>query len=289
MRWMPVTEASVRLNPQTDRMRQILNTVETSLITPEVIIKHLDNGETVRLFQTGSTQDEEPKDSDGVVHMNVPQAKFTEMAVGKKDIVLTVIDGVPTLRLKSGAIVVFDKRTELWQLYGFNSDQDWPFTTLLRLEDIDAHRNLSDDEINMIFEIAKRNKEVNRELERDLAAHSALLEEKEEEIAELKKAAEECEDLRKKLEDCELNLALKRSTEPDKDDPEDPLGAPAVKVDPIEKPIETLGAASQNKMLQSSCGERTIAARQLAHGLRQASMPAEFLMSRKKSSRISLP
>ena len=67
-------------------------------------IKYLENGETVRLSQKGSTQ-EEPREADGVVHLNVPQAKFGEIAIGSKDLILSTIDGVPTIRLKSGAIV----------------------------------------------------------------------------------------------------------------------------------------------------------------------------------------
>ena len=251
LRWIPVDEADARLNPQTDRMREILTAVEGVLITPEVIVKHLENGETVRLSQKGSTQ-EEPREADGIVHLNVPQRLFGEIAIGSKDIILSTIDGVPTIRLKSGAVVAHDKQKEQWQLFGYNQDQDWPFTTLLRLEDIDARRNLSDEEVDTVFELAKKNQEEKKELEKDLTELVTLLDEREEEITGLKQAAEECKELRKKLEDCELNLALKRSTEPDAGESDDPLGAPAVDSDPREKPIESLNAASQNKMLLSS-------------------------------------
>ena len=252
LRWLPVEVAATRLKPNTNRMREMLAAVEAVLITPEIIIKYLENGETVRLAQKGSTQDQDPTDADGVVHLNVPQSEFAEIAIGRKDLILSTIDGVPTIRTKSGAIVAHDRRSETWKLFGYSTDQDWPFTTLVRLEDIDAHRNLSDEEIDRVFKVATVCKEENKRLERDLADCADILDEKEEEIADLKRAVKECDELRKKLEECQLNLALKRSTEPDDDIADDPLGAPTVEVDPREKPITTLGAASQNKMLLSS-------------------------------------
>ena len=249
LRWIPVEVAVRRIDATTEKMRSAVNAIESELITPRLIYKYDESGKIERLEQLGSTQ-EKPKESDGVLHLNVPQDQFSTLAIGPRDIIMSTVDGIPTIRDICGGVIIWHKNAEKYMFYGYNDElDDWPLTTLQSAKEIDSLRRISHEECERILEIAQDRHDSLRKAKKAIVNLNNQVGEK---VDMIEAMVDQVERLNKKVEELELQVALARSEDPKEDSPKDPLGAPPVKVDPKEDQILTLKEASNNKMLMST-------------------------------------
>ena len=254
-KFVPV-EVALRADAFSDEMKATLPATfwaEDELRTPRILRLYDKEGEYKAVTVKGLTH-KDPKEEDGILHINVRMEDIGEIDLGPKDIVIASVDGVPTFRDQSGTFCFYDKKKGRWITNSSETHKEWPETLFTRFTELKKHRRNSYAELGQALKVCEEKAEKNTGYRRkianqanELASSRAVIDELNDQLRELKKRLEECEKhrdkMRKKAEDSE-----------DSDDDNAPgavLG-PTPRVNPNEPEITTLAAATNNKTLNTS-------------------------------------
>ena len=227
---------------------------QDKLRTPRILRLYDEEGEYKAIKVKSPTQ-EDPKEEDGILHINVRKEDIADIELGPKDIMISSVDGVPTFRDQSGTFCFFDKKRGRWVTNSTDTQKEWPLTLFTLYTDLEEHRRNSYAELGQALKVCEEKVEKNKTYKKtianqknELATSRIVIDELKDQVRELKKKLDECEKHRE-----ELRKKSADSDDSDDDDASvDALGVTTVPVNPDEPEITTLAAATNNKLLNTS-------------------------------------
>ena len=255
-KFVPVSVA-LRGEAFSDEMKDTLNAsfaAEDELRTPRILRLYDKEGEYKAIKVKGPTH-EDPKEEDGVLHINVRKEDIADIELGPKDIMISSVDGVPTFRDQSGTFCFFDKKRDRWVTNSTDTLKEWPLTFFTKFTDLEEHRRNTYAELGQALKVCEEKAAKNKgyrqtiaNLQNALAANRTVIDELMNHNRELQKKLEECEKHREELK----KKPVDSDDSEDDDAPDDALGATPVPVNLDEPEITTLATATNNKLLNTS-------------------------------------
>ena len=255
-KFVPVSVA-LRGEAFSEEMKDTLHATfgaEDDLRTPRILRLYDEEGEYKAIKVKGPTH-ADPKEEDGVLHINVRKEDIADIELGPRDIMISSVDGVPTFRDRSGTFCFFDKKRNRWVTNSSDTLKEWPLTFFTKFTDLEEHRRNTYAELGQALKVCEEKAAKNKgyrqtiaKLQNALAANGTVIDELMAENRELQKKLDECEKHREELK----RSPADSDDSDDEDAPTDALGPMPVPVNPNEPEITTLAAATNNKLLNTS-------------------------------------